>query len=498
MKTSKWLIAGILVGLVLGAAFGASLYLERRVINTVTGAVAARQDSSVGSVRFSLPGRMLELDDLLLTLEGESGSVLKIQNAQILLPWEMILSPEKEGIRLAAESCALQGFEFRTKAAVTTAARERYVNVRTDVRLLRELFETEERASENLINLAERSGWDLSESENLEFRASDLRLSLGRVVAAQASGLKVDSVEITDCKIAQEDGEPVAGFASCVLKGIAVPAKALYAAYAAPLNGDTEETQRLENVNAIQRALLSGSSPLVSRITLKDMALYAFKNTEPAVTVASAEVDWTSNNPLHITSRLDKLRIPTKIIEEETGISLPKLPVLELDVANTADGDNNGNLREHNIYEFKDVCRLEMKTHLVARNMGMPGMPISMFDYGDFAELSVAGFEAKLEDAGLTAYLLWNLEGPDATGESLLELLPMMLRQGSDEQAYTLTMDALGGFIRQPGRLTVSFAPEKPMRFFELLGLLADPSAYLSIAATPGPTPVAELVKKLQ
>jgi hypothetical protein len=499
MKTSKWLIAAILVGLVLGAAFGASLYLERRVINAVTGAVAARQDSSVGSVRFSLPGRMLEVDDLLLTLEGESGSVLKIQKARILLPWEMVLSPEKEGIRLAAESCTLQGLEFRTDAAVTTAAMERYVNVRTDVRLLRELRETAERTSESLITLAERSGWDLGESENLEFRAADLRLSFGRVVVAQASGLKVDAVEITDCKVTQEDGEPVAGFASCVLKGIAVPAKALYAAYADPLNGDAGETQRFGDLNGIQRALLSGPSPLVSQIMLKDMALYAFKDKNLAVTVASSEVDWTSNNPLHATSKLEKLHIPTEIIEGETGISLPKLPVLELNVANTVDGDNSGNLREHNVYEFRDVCRLEMRTHLVARNMGMPGMPISMFDYGDFTELSLAGFDAQLEDTGLTAYLLWNLEGPEATGEGLLELLPLVLRQGSDEQAYTLTLDAFSAFIRQPGRLAVSLTPEKPVRFFELPGLLlADPSAYLSIAATPGPTPVAELVKKLQ
>jgi hypothetical protein len=217
------------------------------------------------------------------------------------------------------------------------------------------------------------------------------------------------------------------------------------------------------------------------------------------VSVRSFTLDWPSSVPLHYTMTLDGLAAPSDFITRETGLKLPNLPVVEVSIRTEEEGDATGRASiVHDIYHVKDLFNFDARAKFVwLGDAGGKSMPFGpTWQFSRMWDAAIAGLDLKLEDKNLMAYVLLNVEGSRATGDSLAGYLSLWPSASTENKKMR---DSLAMFIKQPGTLSVHFAPESPVPFSRWVQeVLRDPSAFLTIDGTPGPMPVRDMVKKIQ
>ena len=488
---NKSLVTGVLIlAIVLGGAFAGLKFLESRVVAEIKNTIAASKDVQVGNMQFSLQQRLLVLADIRVTRQGAAGpEVHTVKNLQAVLPWDLIMPFASKGTVLAAERVEAEEVGFTQGDSNATVARKIMTGVYTDLELLRKALGSD--SSLDWADVYEHSAVDEFVGKDFVFAAPDVLVKLDGITVRNLKGLKIGSAKWDNLlAVMPQEGQgdkalfQVAEFS---LEDVEIPANALRMI----LEMEDAQIDSPEAVQALIQNMLGGQRPLFSRMNMRDFSLAE----GIPLAIQSVLLEWDSVKPLRHRSTMTGLSIPMDFLEKEFGVDFPLLNNLVLDSKTTVEGDDAGKIRQHDIYKFENLADIETKIDLVLDHESTHLMP-TIWDYGSLENAQFAGLDMTIQDRGLLSYFVWNAEGPDGTGEMLLQQIRMF--GGSGTEAARAMTESLSAFVSHPGTLNIRFAPEEPMPLMAMMQILFDPSSLLHFSSTPGAVSLGELMQTLR
>ena len=245
------------------------------------------------------------------------------------------------------------------------------------------------------------------------------------------------------------------------------------------------------NERALQALLLrmfTTGEPLVREISATDLRVpldgqdVSFKNFT---------LTWPSNTPLKYGLSLDKLSLPTALVERESGLSLPGLPALVLDAKLDFAAQGNGGMHEQGTISAQNLGALEYD--FVISGGATPASPQALF------ASALSDVRLKYTDQRLTADLVSNVVPVAQAATPTLKGAIAQFCSGDSPENAALR-GALETFATRPGVLEVRSKPGKSFRLFEAVGALAggNPAALFSVTAQPGKKSLEEQINALK
>ncbi|WP_022657066.1 hypothetical protein [uncultured Desulfovibrio sp.] len=241
------------------------------------------------------------------------------------------------------------------------------------------------------------------------------------------------------------------------------------------------------NERALQALLLrmfTTGEPLVREISAMDLRVpldgqdVIFKNFT---------LTWPSNTSLKYGLSLDKLSLPTALVERGSGLSLPGLPALVLDAKLDFAAQGNGSMH----VSAQNLGALEYD--FVISGGATPASPHALF------ASALSDVRLKYTDQRLTAYLVSNVVPVAQAATPTLKAAIAQFCPGDSPENADLR-GALETFATSPGVLEIRSKPGKNFRLSEAAGALAggNPAALFSVTAQPGKKNLEEQINALK
>ncbi len=496
MKSNKLVIAVVVLLVIVAGAFAGFKYLEHRVVATLQRQIDASDKVSAGSVQFNLAEQKLVLTDCRLerpTAAGES-EVQTVKRLEAILPWSLILSSSNEGTVLVAERVEIEESVVTQGNNTFTMGRESSDGFYTDLALVEKVL-SDPSATLEWADLYDHTRVDKAVIESIALTVPEAQLQLGKAEIQDMKGLKIGSMRLSDLEVRlrQEDSDAVdqsvLKLDAFSMQNVDIPANALRMA----LEMEDKQLESPEVLQSLVQNLFGGQAPLFSRMEMQGLSV---SEAVFPLTMKSLELEWPSNKPMRHSSVVTGLSIPVAYLENNYGISLPLLENVEIDTQTTVAVDDTGKLVEHDIYVLKDLADIDVNATLILEQENLQLMPMTIWDSSNLESAQFVGFDVSIKDKGLLSYIVWNVEGPEATGASLLQQVSMI--GGSDPDATSAMIENLSSFIRHPGTLDIHFAPKEPMPLLSMMQILFDPASLLQVSSIPGSVSLEDQMKKLR
>lgn len=240
-------------------------------------------------------------------------------------------------------------------------------------------------------------------------------------------------------------------------------------------------------LRALLLRMFTGDAPMVREISATD--LRASLDGQEA-SFKNFTLSWSSNTPLRCGLSLDKLSLPTTLVERESGLSLPGLPALVLDAKLNFAARDDTSMHAKGVVNAHDLGALE-HDFIVSGNAA-PAGPEALFA-GIFSDVRL-----KYTDQRLLAYVVSNVVPLAQAATPLLKAGIARFCSG-DSPENTALRAALETFAASPGVLEIRSKPGKSFRLLEAAGALAggNPAALFTITAQPGKTSLEEQINAL-
>ncbi|MGE9985236.1 hypothetical protein [Desulfovibrio sp. SGI.169] len=284
------------------------------------------------------------------------------------------------------------------------------------------------------------------------------------------------------------------------------------------LKMDEREFLRLGNITFTQYALPEEATlrellalaarPIPDESALRDLLLRMFTGDEPLVREISATdlrvplngqeasfrnftLRWPSSTPLKYGCSLDKLSLPTALVERESGLSLPGLPALILDAKLDFTAQGNDAMREQGTLSAQFLGALEYD--FVISGDAASASPQALL------ASAFSNIRLKYTDQRLMACLISNVI---PVAQAATPALKAGIAQFcfSDNPENAALRNALETFVTSPGVLEIYSKPGKNFRLLEAAGALAggNPAALFTVTAQPGKTSLEEQINALK
>jgi len=496
MKNNKALVIVAILVILAGGAFGAGKYLENRVLNSLKEMVDGSDKVSVGSMSFSLMTRTAEVRDVKVAIKMGNNPIESKQSyarAEAVLPWSLILNPDAEGSILLAETYTIEDAKDVQGNLETTIARMHATNIVSDLSLSRKLL-SEDGNSADWATLLERSSIDSLLAEQLVQKQGDMETSLKKIEVSGLKGLKMDAITVDGTIIsgALEPGQPakqIMTLDSFTVKKVDVPANVLRMVF----DMEPAQLESPEVLQALVQTLFAGQNPLFGSMSINTFTVS--ENVFP-LSIDTLDFEWFSMRPVQHASSMKGLTIPTDALEKEMGgVSFPGLKTIVIDSKTSLTGNESGMMEENAEYDVRDLATITMRTAMQT-DPSSPSMPLTLWDETNLMSAAFTGIDLTINDKGLLSYVLWNMEGPEATGASVLAQLEAL--RGRNEEKNAVMIDSLTTFIKHPGTLTVRFKPENPVPLMGMMGVAFDPASNLEFSSTAGATSIEDAMKALR
>lgn len=492
---SKKILTIIVVAVLLIGGYGAIRYMENAVIGKIREAERLLAPHlSVGSARFSLWTKRLMLDDVRLHDET-SGTSYEIKHLEGVLPLELVFDPPEGETELLSEWIA-HGSTITMPGCVETIRTYRGAHLRANPSRLLWLLQKSAADGELFLTLMTNIAVGNDEAEEIHCRVAATPHTTAYAFsvknAAGTQYMKGDyrSLEISDLRLTISDKE-IAALDTLSLRGIhCPPLSTLKAVVNTPgTGGDVIPRDGLEALGLLQN-LFTGPHPLVERIQLKNLTL---KTPELPLHLTALTFDWPSSRPIRYSLDLEDLSLPVAALTAVLpDTRLPGLETLHLYLKDSVAHEADGRSREKLSLTVRDVASLRLDVELQG-----PSSPEGDTMLGLLSSQFVRA-EAVLEDKRLLAYAGGNIDPSSVTAARQLEnITERILALFLDPSSAASLREQLAGFVRRPGTLRLTFAPQAPVPVPELNDGAFDIASALTAVATPGPVSLEQQIREL-
>lgn len=432
----------------------------------------------------SLPG-----SSLLYTLE-EASFRLPLRVLLLFTPLRNTVLPEK-GMLTVCEDMRISNFasvsSLGSISARSMARSEEADLIRLESGLVRELLEGA--ASRDTLNVFYRMGIrelrvsSMTSSINIPEQSLRMALDCDSILVRNWEGRFTEQASVDGILLKKDDSE-LLRLGNITFTGFTLPEEAALRELLAL--ADRPRPDRLALQALLLRMFASGD-PLVRKISATDLRVLlhgqeaSFKNFT---------LDWPSNTPLKYGFSLDKLSLPTALVERKSRLSLPGLPALVLDAQLNfaARGDNA--MHEQGTISAQTLGALEYDFVISGRGESLSPRAL-------FASV-LSDVRLKYTDQRLTAYLVSNAVPVAQAATPALKAGIAQFCSG-DSPENTALRAALETFVTSPGVLEIRSRPGKSFRLLEVTSALAkgNPAALFSVTAQAGKKSLEEQINAL-
>lgn len=237
----------------------------------------------------------------------------------------------------------------------------------------------------------------------------------------------------------------------------------------------------------LQRIVTTGE-PLLREISFSDLH---FPLDDQALTIKKIILNWQSNTPLKYSLGLDAMSLPMTLVEGESGLTFPGLPVLVLD-AKLSFTDQDDGRRHKGLLKAQDLGSLDYDFTMPADSLSPlanPQPPLL---------ISYKGVNLKYTDQGLMAYLVNNFIPSAQAATPALKMAIAEVCSG-DAPENAAIREALETFVTRPGVLEVQSKPGGSFRLVDFLATVGgkNPGKLLNVTAQPGKESLEEQISGL-
>ncbi len=439
-------------------------------------------------IRGELPS--LAGNSLRYTLE-EASFRLPLKVLLLQTPLRDAVLPEKgmltvgEDMRISNLAYAFNQGSISTQSLVRS---EEADDIRLESALVRELLENK-RPRDMLsvvyrMGIGEIRGSAITSGINIPEQGLRMEFSCDSMLMRNWEGRVIEKMSV-DGILLKKDAQELLRLGDITVMGYTLPEEAVLRELLV-LAAQTKPDERA--LQALALRMFTTGEPLVREISATDLRVPL---NGQAATFKKAALTWPSNTPLKYGLSLNKLSLPTTLVERESGLSLPGLPALVLDAKLDFTAQGKGAMHEQGVISAQDLGALDYD--FILSDGAALASPQALF------AAAISDVHLKYTDQRLMAYLVSNVVPlAQAATPTLKAAIAQFCSSGSPEN--TALRDALETFATRPGVLELRSKPGKSFRLFEAVGALAggNPAALFSITAQPGKNSLEEQINALK
>lgn len=432
----------------------------------------------------SLPG-----SSLLYTLE-EASFRLPLRVLLLFTPLRNTVLPEK-GMLTVCESMRISNFASTisqgSTSARSTVRSEEANQIRLESGLLQELLEGT--AARDTLKILYRMGIG-------ELRASSVASSINMPDQGLRLDFNCDSMQMRNWEgrfteqasldgiLLKEGEKELLRLGNLTVTGYTMPEEATARKLLALT--DQPRPDRLA-LRALLLGMFASGEPLVRKISATDLSI-PLDNQH--VSCKNFTLSWPSNTPLKYGCSLERLSLPTALVERKSRLSLPGLPAFVLDAQLDFESRGNGVMHEQGTISAQTLGALEYDFVISG---GAASLSLQALLAKTFSDVRL-----KYTDQRLTAYLVSNAVPVAQAATPALKTGIAQFCSG-DSPENTALRAALETFVTSPGVLEIRSRPGKSFRLLEVTSALAkgNLAALFNVTAQAGKKSLEEQINAL-